>query len=221
MKASAHYSLSVSACESKIVRLRLSDEAPIASASSTKDRRDNQFGNGFDGIMECRRREARTSSTRQSPQRRWMLMRLTSCARHWPACCGPSSSITTMSMSGSRSTAPIPSSRSVAVDAMTTGTTCTTRTSFRCLTGGNTPGMRGPGLSHPRAHNGGRGLRRTTARPNAARVVPSPSGQLPAYEWNFGDSQPPVHASSLTVFSRRSVAAATSSGSNAPPPAVA
>ena len=47
-----------------------------------------------------------------------------------------------------------------------------------------------------------------------------PNGQLPAYEWNFGDVNPPVHAWS-TIFtyrleSERAAASATSSGSSAP-----
>jgi hypothetical protein len=43
-----------------------------------------------------------------------------------------------------------------------------------------------------------------------------PSGQLPAYEWNFGDVNPPVHAWStiFTVWSRPGRARATSTGSS-------
>jgi hypothetical protein len=46
-----------------------------------------------------------------------------------------------------------------------------------------------------------------------------PSGQLPAYEWNFGDVNPPVHAwstSSRTAWREPGAARATSTGSSAP-----
>ena len=55
-KAAAHYPLSVGAGESKIIRLRLSD-TPAASAD-TEDRRDGQFGEVFSSIVESRRKEA-------------------------------------------------------------------------------------------------------------------------------------------------------------------
>ncbi|MBV8362350.1 MAG: glucosidase, partial [Deltaproteobacteria bacterium] len=56
-KASAHYSITVGARESKILRLRLSNMAPAALAR-TEDRRSSQFGISFDSVMESRRREA-------------------------------------------------------------------------------------------------------------------------------------------------------------------
>ena len=77
-----------------------------------------------------------------------------------------------------------------------TGPTCTAPTSSRCPTNGSTPGSR-PGTW------------RSTPLP-LAFVDPDfaaeqldlilleryqhPNGQLPAYEWNFGDVNPPVHA---------------------------
>ena len=56
-KASAHYPITVGAGESKILCLRLSDLAPAASAQ-TEDGRGGPFGRGFDSVMEFRRREA-------------------------------------------------------------------------------------------------------------------------------------------------------------------
>ena len=38
--------------------------------------------------------------------------------------------------------------------------------------------------------------------PQAAYPYEDPSGQIPAYEWNFGDVNPPVHAWS-TIFTHR------------------
>src|SRR5262249_12771851 len=54
-KASAHYSLTVGAGESRILRLRLSDVAPTEWA--TRDRPGGPFV-AFDSLMEARRREA-------------------------------------------------------------------------------------------------------------------------------------------------------------------
>ena len=56
-KASAHYPLTVRAGESRTVRLRLSDTAP-PGAASTGDGRGGPFGRDFDDVMEARRREA-------------------------------------------------------------------------------------------------------------------------------------------------------------------
>ena len=86
--------------------------------------------------------------------------------------------------------------RSAGTAATTTGRTSTTPTSSRCRTSGSTRGTR-------------RGTSRSTASPLA--LVDSefakdqlvlllrewymhPNGQLPAYEWAFGDVNPPVHA---------------------------
>ena len=87
-------------------------------------------------------------------------------------------------------------SRAAAARATPTGRTWSTTTSSRCPTNGSTPGTR-------------RGISRSTSLP-LALVDPDfakkqlllllqerylhPSGQVPAYEWNFGDVNPPVHA---------------------------
>jgi hypothetical protein len=139
-KAAAHYSLTVGAGESKVVRLRLSDEAPAASVP-TRNESDSKFGKDFETVMESRRREADEFYASVIPSS------LTADAANvmrqaWLACSGPSSSTTTTSKSGSWSTAPIRSSQSAELPAMIIGTTCTTRTSYRCLTSGSTPGMR-------------------------------------------------------------------------------
>jgi hypothetical protein len=56
-KASAHYTLTVPAGASQVLRLRLSDAAP-AAASQTKTTKRGQFGSGFDSVVDGRRREA-------------------------------------------------------------------------------------------------------------------------------------------------------------------
>ena len=52
-KASAHYSLTVEGGKSRVLRLRLSDAAPNA-----KGGRANPFGRGFESVMKARREEA-------------------------------------------------------------------------------------------------------------------------------------------------------------------
>ncbi len=59
------------------------------------------------------------------------------------------------------------------------------------------PGVRRPerGVSRDRPLHGRHGLRQGAARPDAAGIsFLHPTGQIPAYEWNFGDIAPPVHA---------------------------
>ena len=123
----------------------------------------------------------------------------TSCARRWPACSGPSSTSTTTSTLwleehgvGRR----VCRRTSAGACATASGSTCSTTTSSRCRTSGSI-----------------RGTRRGTWRFTCCRwrmVDPDfakqqldlmlrndylhPNGQMPAYEWNFGDVNPPVHA---------------------------
>jgi len=56
-KASVHYALNVGAGASRALRLRLSDVAP-AIVSSTTDSPGGAFGSDFDAVMEARRQEA-------------------------------------------------------------------------------------------------------------------------------------------------------------------
>ena len=56
-KAAVHYPLTVGAGESRTIRLRLSDAAPGGS-TPTKKQQSGQLGDGFDAMMDARRREA-------------------------------------------------------------------------------------------------------------------------------------------------------------------
>ena len=47
---------------------------------------------------------------------------------------------------------------------------------------------------HAVAPPGGYGSGQGPARPAAAEAYLHPTGQIPAYEWNFSDVNPPVHA---------------------------
>ena len=76
----------------------------------------------------------------------------------------------------------------------------------------------GPGLPRPRPDARRSRLRQAAARADAARAVHAPQRADPAYEWNFGDVNPPVHAWA-TIFTyawtRRARAKATRTGSRA------
>ena len=76
------------------------------------------------------------------------------------------------------------------------GRISTTPTSSRCRTNGNTPGTR-HGISHSTA------IPLAQLDPEFAKEqlmlltrewYMHPNGQIPAYEWAFGDVNPPVHA---------------------------
>jgi hypothetical protein len=56
-KASAHYPIAVGAGGSTVLRLRLNDKVP-APSTHTQDGRVGLFGRGFDDVVETRRREA-------------------------------------------------------------------------------------------------------------------------------------------------------------------
>ena len=99
-------------------------------------------------------------------------------------------------MRGWRSTAPTPSITAAATSGTGSGSTWSTTTSSPCPTSGSTPGTP-PGTS-PSTR-----CRIAIVDPDFAKqqmelmlrgVYLHPSGQLPAYEWNFSDVNPPVHA---------------------------
>ena len=52
----------------------------------------------------------------------------------------------------------------------------------------------GPGVPHRRALARGLRFRQRAAAADAADLYFHPNGQIPAYEWNFSDVNPPVHA---------------------------
>ena len=56
-KAAAHYRITVGAGQSQILRLRLGDSAPAALPSAEK-KQSVPFGSGFDGTMQARQKEA-------------------------------------------------------------------------------------------------------------------------------------------------------------------
>ena len=88
--------------------------------------------------------------------------------------------------------------------ATSTGTTCTMPTSSRCRTSGSTRGM-------PRGTWPSTSLALTLVDEDFGKQQLDlmlredylhPNGQIPAYEWNFGDVNPPVHAWA-TIFTYR------------------
>jgi hypothetical protein len=60
----------------------------------------------------------------------------------------------------------------------------------------------GSRLPRPRPHPGGRGLRQGAAGPDSQGELPASERTAAAYEWNFGDVNPPVHAWA-TLFTYR------------------
>ena len=80
--------------------------------------------------------------------------------------------------------------------ATTSGRTSTTPTSSRCRTSGSTRGTP-PGTSRSTASRS-RWSTRTSPRSSSSLLLREwymhPNGQIPAYEWAFGDVNPPVHA---------------------------
>ena len=145
------------------------------------------------------------SSTPRSFRRRSDPMRRTSCGRRSPACSGPNSSTTMTSIAGCPNAAAIHRpARSGTRRGTTAGSTCRTATSSRCRTSGNTPGTPAWDLAF-------HVLALTLVDEDFGKQQLDlmledrylhPSGQIPAYEWNFGDVNPPVHAWS-TIFTYR------------------
>ena len=119
-----------------------------------------------------------------------------SSARPWPGCYGTSSVITTTSPNGcegdpgqppppAQREGPQPGlaasqQRRSAVDAGQVGVPMVRRV--------------GPGVSLRRAVAGRSRIRQAAAHPAGREWYMHPNGQLPAYEWAFGDVNPPVHA---------------------------
>ena len=146
-----------------------------------------------------------TSSTSPSPRHRRAQTPPTSCGRPSAACSGRSSTTSSTSTCGCASTAWIRSiRRRRSRSGIASGSTCSTTTSSRCPTSGSTPGTRhGIWPFTPSAL--------TRVDPDFAKHQLSlmlkaryqhANGQIPAYEWNFGDVNPPVHAWA-TIFQYR------------------
>ena len=124
-------------------------------------------------------------------------MRAGSCARPSRGCSGRSSGTTTTSAAGSRAIRPACRRRpSGGRGGTTSGRTSTTTTSSRCRTSGSIPGTR-PGTSRS-TRSPSRWSTRTSRRSSSILFLREwymhPNGQIPAYEWAFGDVNPPVHA---------------------------
>ena len=159
------------------------------------------------GLRPCRGRSAGrrpTSSTPSSPRRPPRPTRRWSCARPSPACCGASSSTTTTWPAGWTATRPSPTAGLAPQPVATPdGAASTPSTSCRCRTSGSTPGSP-PGTSRSTAWRWPTSTRRsrsTSCVLLCREWFQHPNGALPAYEWDFGDVNPPVQAwAALEVF---------------------
>ena len=187
-------------------RLTVPAGASQCSASGCRTARSRRLTPpAFDRRHATRARRRPTSSTRRSSRARLTPTRPTSCARRSPACCGPSSSTTTTSTAGCRNGAPIRSTR--AADP------APRNDRWHHM-------MNADVISMPDKWE----YPWYAAWDLAFHVLPltlvdpefgkqqldlmlqerylHPSGQIPAYEWNFGDVNPPVHAWA-TIFTYR------------------
>ena len=190
--------------ECQVVRLRLSDVAPAAAAGSNGDRGRSlrqPFRRGPSSPPQGGRRVLRSGHSRS----RSTPTRPTSCARPWRACCGASSSTTTTWTSGWRSAAPIRSRRSRKA--------APRNDHWHHMYNGDVISMPDK-WEYPwyaawdlAFHV----LALTLVDPDFGKQqlklmlrerYMHPNGQIPAYEWNFGDVNPPVHAWS-TIFTYR------------------
>ena len=117
--------------------------------------------------------------------------------RRSPACCGRSSTTTSTWTDGWRNMMPIRCRVGKAKRrAMPSGSTCSTATSSPCRTSGNIPGMRrGTSRFIPsRLSLVDFDFAKEQLLLMLRNLYAHPNGQIPAYEWNFSDVNPPVHA---------------------------
>ena len=145
-----------------------------------------------------------TSSTRRSRRRRRRPTRRWSCARRWPGCCGASSSTASTSIAGSTSTT---STRFAQPDA----SDVRNRNWFHMI---NDDVISMPDTwEYPWYASWDLAFHTVAlamvdvddAKDQLELMLRElylhPSGQLPAYEWNFSDVNPPVHAwATLVVY---------------------
>ena len=203
-KVAAHYRLTVAAGKSQTIRLRLTDVAP-AALSAGNGKRPVPFGSQFDELFEARRNEADEFYRPITPpvaQRRRGQRHAAGPGRH--AVEQAVLPLRRGQVAGRARLRSVQGQRASRRRATTTGTTCTTATSSRCRTSGSTPGTP-PGIWPSTCSP------LTLVDPDFGKQqlklmlrerYMHPNGQIPAYEWNFGDVNPPVHAWS-TIFTYR------------------
>ena len=195
------------------IRLRLCDVAPAGFAQANGDG-DGPFGGHFDEVLRARRQGGRRVLRRRHPAVARRRRRPTSCGRPWRACSGASSSTTTTSTSGSRSAAPTRS--------RPTRKAAPRNDHWHHMYNGDVISMPDK-WEYPwyaawdlAFHV----LALTLVDPDFGKQqlklmlrerYMHPNGQIPAYEWNFGDVNPPVHAWS-TIFTYRLEKAADGRG---------
>ena len=212
-KAAAHYRLTVKPGECQVVRLRLSDVAP-ARVRRRQRQAAGPFGSQFDDVLAGPAQGGRRVLRGRHPAVARRRRRPTSCARPWRACSGASSSTTTTWTSGSKSAAPIRSRR---------------RARRRPRNDHWHHMYNGDVISMPDKWEypwyaawdlAFHVLALTLVDPDFGKQqlklmlrerYMHPNGQIPAYEWNFGDVNPPVHAWS-TIFTYRLEKAQTGRG---------
>ena len=184
------------------------ERAAAAAAPGGRRNRKRSFGAAFDQVDRAAAAgRGRRVLRRADPRGRERRRGAGSCARRSPGCCGASSSTTTTWRAGWTATRASRRRRRSGWPAATrAGATSTPSTSCRCRTSGSTRGSR-PGTWPSTAS------RWPTSIPAFAKYqlvllcrewFQHPNGALPAYEWDFGDVNPPVQAwAALEVFAHR------------------
>ena len=167
-------------------------------AAAAARRRRATLGDGFDEVVARTRAAEADDVLRRARARGRPTTSARSCARRSPACSGASSTTTTTSSAGSTATrrSPPPPPERAAGPQRRLAAHRQRATSSRCPTSGSTRGSR-PGTWPSTAS---RWRTSTPSSPRSSCVLLTrewymhPNGQLPAYEWDFGDVNPPVHA---------------------------
>ena len=188
-KCAFWYKLTVQPGQTVELRLRLRQAETARGGTAAA-----AFGAGFDQLMAQRRSEADEFYGELTPKAATadeaMVMRQASAG-----CCGASScSTSTWTLAGRRPN-PARAAAPAADRASPGGGTSMRSTSCQCPTSGSTPGSR-RGIWGSTAWR----WRMWTRRSRSTLILlcrewfQHPNGALPAYEWEFGDVNPPVQA---------------------------
>ena len=187
-KAAAHVVATVPGGGQAAVLVRLTRHAPEALPEPFAD---------AEGYVAMRRSEADEfydSITPPDDRRRRQTGHASGARRHALV---EADATTSTSTCGSASATRIRCARRIGeAPATSRGSTWSTTTSSRCPTSGSTRGTRlgiSPSIASPLAMVDP-DFAKSQLDLMLSQLYLHPSGQMPAYEWNFGDVNPPVHA---------------------------
>ena len=196
--------------------------AEIRVRLTARRRRGADFGAASTACSRCAAPRPTSSTPTVIPAGARRRRGAASCARRWPGCCGPSSTTTTTSTSGCASTASTLGTPNAPDRAQRAVVPHGQRRRHLDARQVGVPLVRGlgPGVPLRRRWRWSTSTSpRTSSSSCCATRYLHPNGQIPAYEWNFGDVNPPVHgvggAVRLPSARPRSAARATATSSRA------